>query len=348
MLSKTKLKPLRTGLHIQAKKCSMAAEVPMFPYIMKIGSFELRVYSLMLMLAVVIGLYFCSKRAKSLNIESKAFENTVITGFIGGIIGARLYYVAFNWSYFSLHLDEILKVWQGGLAIHGGIALGFLSAVIYARNKNLSIIKFADITAPFMLLGQGIGRFGNFANGEAHGVPTITPPDIIFRLKPAFPEFWNTALAQHEVLSTPSALTAFWHKIEATPQIVMFGGKEYLLKEYVPWGISFPDKYRPLAWQEFGSMPVHPTFFYEMILNLICAAVLIILWRKDSNIGKGKIAALYLIFYGFIRAFVTLFRADDLMLGVIRAPHAASLILVVSAIIWYTACKKINNSHKAT
>jgi phosphatidylglycerol:prolipoprotein diacylglycerol transferase len=186
-----------------------------------------------------------------------------------------------------------------------------------------------------LLLGQGIGRFGNFANGEAHGVPTITPPSIIFQIKPIFTTFWNTVLTTFGIPNNPQTMTDFYNKIASASLNIRFQGTDYSLKEYVPWGVSFPDTYMPEAYRQFGSMPVHPTFFYEMILNFIGTAILILIWRKDTSIGKGKIVCLYFLFYGVIRAFVTFFRADDLMLGPIRAPHAASLSLLLIAFLIY-------------
>lgn len=312
----------------------------MFPYILKIGAFELRVYSLMLALALIVGLFFISKRAAQLKLNPKKLENAVITAFITGIIGARLYYVIFNWDWFLSRPYDIIAVWKGGLAIHGGIIGAFIGLAVYTKKYSLSLTKLLDITAPFLLLGQAIGRFGNFANGEAHGFPTITPPEIIFRIKPAFNSFWNSILESEGIKNTPTALTEFYNKIAEHPQKVLFEGKEYILKEYVNWGVCFTDKYNAIAYHEFGSMPLHPTFFYEMILNLIGAVVLIKLWKKDSNIGSGKIFGLYCIFYGIIRAVVTFFRADDLMFGFLRAPHIASIILITIGILWIKIISK--------
>ena len=175
----------------------------MHPYLLRIGSFELRIYSLMLIIAVIISLYFIGRRAKRLNMDSKMIENAVLIIFFGGVLGARLYYVVFNWSYFSQNPGEILAVWHGGLAIHGGIIAGIITAFIWCRCKKISIFFMGDLLAPFLLFGQGIGRFGNFANGEAHGVPTITPPEIIFQFKPIFSQFWNSVLTQENVPNTP-------------------------------------------------------------------------------------------------------------------------------------------------
>ena len=317
----------------------------MYPTLFKIGSFELRIYSVMIILAVFLALHFISKRAVKIGLPSKLIENGLIIIFLFGVLGARLYYVVFNWDYFGRNLSEIPALWHGGLAIHGGIIFGVIAGLVFCYIKKISAFVLADLFMPSLLLSQGIGRFGNFANGEAHGVPTIIPPSVIFQAKPDFAGFWASTLQQYKVADTPAALTRFYDYISTSgPVQVLYNGKEYLPKEYVPWGVSFPAKYNSLAYQEFGSMPVHPTFFYEMILNFIGAFILIILWRKDSNIGSGKIAALYMIFYACIRAFVTFFRADDLMFGPIRAPHMASIGLVIAGVLWYVIATRKKHS----
>ena len=85
------------------------------------------------------------------------------------IIGSRLYYVVFKWDYYLVHLNEIYKIWHGGLAIHGAVIGGALAAFIYTRRKNLPFWKLADFIAPSLILGQAIGRWGNYFNQEAYG-----------------------------------------------------------------------------------------------------------------------------------------------------------------------------------
>ncbi|MCX8083876.1 MAG: prolipoprotein diacylglyceryl transferase [Calditerrivibrio sp.] len=305
----------------------------MFPYLFKIGGFELRVYSLMYLIAILLGLYFVKKRGQRLGYKPSEIENIVLISFFGGIIGARVYYVILRWDFYSQYPSEIIAFWHGGLAIHGGLIGGIIAGYLYARKK-YSFFKLSDLILPFLLLGQGIGRFGNFANGEAHGVPTITPPDIIFRMKNVFPQFWQTVKSAFNLPNGTEGMNML-HRliIEKQVLVVQFENRLYELKEYVPFGISFPPTYNPPAYVEFGSLPVHPTFFYEMILNFIGAFILIYLWRRDNNIGKGLISGLYLIFYGVIRGIVTTFRADDLMIGYFRAPHLVSFVLVVIGMV---------------
>lgn len=299
----------------------------MMPYLFKIGNFELRIYSLMIIIGLLLTLYITRKKMEKMGYKQEYFENMIIVVFIAALLGARIYYVMFNWEYYKNDPLEIFKVWHGGLAIHGGVILGFVASVIYAHYIKIKVMFFGDLIAPWLLFGQGLGRFGNFANGEAHGVPTIIPPDIIFRLKPIFTDFWATVLNTFNLSNNPESISKL-NDIVKNGAEVTFQGKVYELKEYVPWGISFTNKYMPAAYRDFGTLPVHPTFFYEMILNFTGAFIMFLYWRNDKNISTGLIFGIYLISYGLIRAFVTMFRADDLMLGVLRAPHVASLAFV--------------------
>ena len=317
----------------------------MMPYLFKIGNFELRIYSLMIIIGLLLTLYITSKKMKKMGYKQEYLENMIIVVFIAALLGARIYYVIFNWEYYKSEPLEIFKVWHGGLAIHGGVILGFLASVIYGHYIKIKVMFFGDLIAPWVLFGQGLGRFGNFANGEAHGVPTIVPPDIIFRLKPIFTDFWATVLNTFNLNNNPESVSKL-SEIARNGAEVTFQGKIYELKEYVPWGISFTNKYMPAAYRDFGTLPVHPTFFYEMILNFTGAFIMFLFWRNDKNISTGLIFGIYLISYGLIRAFVTMFRADDLMLGFLRAPHVASLgFVAVGIFLVIRAARIIKNEN---
>lgn len=312
----------------------------MFPYIFKIGNFELRYYSLMYLLGILISIYFVKRRGKSLGFDPQKIENIILFTFLGAILGARMYYVLFKWEFYKNTPMEMFAIWHGGLAIHGGVIGGVIALFFLSRAYKLRMFALGDMIVPFLLLSQGIGRFGNFANGEAHGVPTITPLSVIFSVKNRFPEFWAAVLKTLNIDNNPVSISNIKSILENSSLNVNFDGFVYNLKYYVPWGISFPPKYLPPAYMEFGTLPVHPTFFYEMILNFIGAFFLIYLWKNDSEIGKGRLMGLYLIFYGLIRAFVTFFRADDLMIGFLRAPHLASLIMIIIGLIMITGGNK--------
>jgi phosphatidylglycerol:prolipoprotein diacylglycerol transferase len=122
-------------------------------------------------LAGLIG-YFEAKR-QHINVDEAI--NLVLIGLPSVIIGARLYYVFMSWDYYSLHLNEILHIWEGGLAIHGAIIAAIILAIIYCKVRKQDLWQWGDFAVPLAALGQGIGRWGNFFNQEAYGYPTDLP-----------------------------------------------------------------------------------------------------------------------------------------------------------------------------
>lgn len=136
----------------------------------------------MYVVAIVVG-YFLVKsevRRKEMNLTPDDVMNLIFWIVLGGIIGARIYYVVFNWDLYWPDWKEMAAIWHGGLAIHGGILGGFLGGFIYCRTKGVPFLKGADVVAPALILGQGFGRLGNFMNGDAHGLPTEMPWGIVF------------------------------------------------------------------------------------------------------------------------------------------------------------------------
>lgn len=137
-----------------------------------LGFFQIKWYSFLMCIALIFGIILITKEAKRFKISEDFITNLIFWTVIIGFIGARLYFVAFNWDYYSVHLNEIYKIWEGGIAIHGGIIFGALFIVLYTKKYKVKTLKIFDIMAPALLLGQAIGRWGNFFNGEAHGPQT--------------------------------------------------------------------------------------------------------------------------------------------------------------------------------
>ncbi|PIE32817.1 prolipoprotein diacylglyceryl transferase [candidate division KSB3 bacterium] len=154
----------------------------MHPIFFEIGPLQIRFYGLMYAIAITCALYILRQeiRRKAIPLSEDGAMNFVILAVIGGIVGARLYYVVFHWEYYRHDLWEIVKVWHGGLAIHGGLIGGTLVGWWFTKRHRLSFWKMADIVAPCAILGQTFGRFGNFMNGDAHGVPTTMPWGMTF------------------------------------------------------------------------------------------------------------------------------------------------------------------------
>lgn len=134
-----------------------------------IGNFEIRIYSVLILVAVAIGYLLITSEAKRFQIKKEFMFNMLFWTLIFGIIGARLYYVIFNWDYYGSNLGEIIKIWNGGLAIHGAMIAGGLAMILYCKKYKVRVGKMFDIVVPALLLGQAIGRWGNFFNMEAYG-----------------------------------------------------------------------------------------------------------------------------------------------------------------------------------
>ena len=141
----------------------------MNPILIEIGNIRIYWYSVMILLGVLLGSYIVLKEAKKFNISKSKISDMLFYTIIFGIIGARSYYVLFNLDYYTNYPIDVIKVWEGGLAIHGGIIAGIVYLIYYTRKNNLNFLQITDICAPGLLIGQVIGRWGNFFNSEAHG-----------------------------------------------------------------------------------------------------------------------------------------------------------------------------------
>lgn len=144
----------------------------MNPVIFTLLGIEIRWYSLLILIGIILGVLLVEREIKKLNLSTSDIFNMCFYAIIFGILGARIYYVLFNISYYKYNILEIFAIWNGGLAIHGGLIAGTLTIYIYAKKKNLNFLRLLDIVVPSVILAQAIGRWGNFFNSEAHGFAT--------------------------------------------------------------------------------------------------------------------------------------------------------------------------------
>jgi len=145
------------------------------PILFELGPFIVRWYGLLIASAVLIGVSLSQDLAKRRNVNPDLLGDLAIWLVLSAIPAARLYYVLFEWEQYSKRPDQIIAIWNGGIAIHGAIIGGTLAALIFARLKKVSIWQLADLVVPSLILGQAIGRWGNFFNSEAFGRPTNLP-----------------------------------------------------------------------------------------------------------------------------------------------------------------------------
>ena len=141
----------------------------MNPVMIDIFGMEIRWYSVILLIAVIIGISLLIKEGKKYDYKKDFLFNLAFWIIIFAFIGARIYYVIFNYKMYLNDPISILKIWEGGLAIHGGLLAGIITLIVYCKKYDVRILKITDMVSVPLLLGQAIGRWGNFFNGEAHG-----------------------------------------------------------------------------------------------------------------------------------------------------------------------------------
>lgn len=129
-------------------------------------------YGIIISFGFLLAAAYALKRAKSFGSNDDQIMNVLMVGLPAGIVGARLYYVLYKWSYYSAHPSEIYQIWEGGLAIYGGVIFAFFFAFLFARRKKYNVLGIFDVCSLGFLIGQCIGRWGNFVNAEAFGYET--------------------------------------------------------------------------------------------------------------------------------------------------------------------------------
>jgi len=142
---------------------------PLSKIALEIGPLSIRWYGVILGTAALVGLLLAIREGKRRGIHPDLFLDLILFAVPVAIICARAYYVIFEWGYYKEHPEEIVQVWRGGLAIHGALIGSVLTGWLFARYKKISFWGLADIAAPSIIMGQAIGRWGNFINQEAHG-----------------------------------------------------------------------------------------------------------------------------------------------------------------------------------
>lgn len=155
----------------------------MNPVAFNIGNFEIRWYGILIVLGIFIGMFIAYYNSNKLNLDFEKIIDGFLVAFPCAIVGARAYYVFFEFDNFKNNIWSIFNLRTGGLAIHGGLIGALIGTIIYCKFKKIEMMKYLDVVAPSLILAQAIGRWGNFMNGEAHG-------DVVsYEFISKFPEF---------------------------------------------------------------------------------------------------------------------------------------------------------------
>ncbi|QGG47063.1 prolipoprotein diacylglyceryl transferase [Heliorestis convoluta] len=168
------------------------------PIAFTIGPITVHWYGIIISSALLIGTYLAHREMIRQGLDPDFLYNLVLFGTPIALLGARFYYVVFNWQYYANDPRQAFYIWHGGLAIYGALIAAFLFGWYYTRKHNQSFLQIADIAAPSLIIGQAIGRWGNFVNQEAYGYPTDLPWAMMIAGEMRHPTFlyesiWNFA-----------------------------------------------------------------------------------------------------------------------------------------------------------
>ncbi|SDN40416.1 prolipoprotein diacylglyceryl transferase [Acetanaerobacterium elongatum] len=153
----------------------LGIEIPLNRVAFSIGKINVYWYGILIALGVALAISYALKKARKSGIHPDRFIDVIMGGFVGGILGARIYYVVFEWSYYKDHLNEIYQIWNGGLGIYGGLIGAVVVGYFMCKWRKVKFLPMMDLAVMGFLIGQSIGRWGNFVNVEAFGCNTNLP-----------------------------------------------------------------------------------------------------------------------------------------------------------------------------
>ncbi|MCR5339797.1 MAG: prolipoprotein diacylglyceryl transferase [Saccharofermentans sp.] len=248
------------------------------PVAFRIGNFEVYWYGILIAAALVVCIVLALKQAKKNNFPDTLVYDTMLVTIPCAIIGARAYYVIFNWNIYKDNLKSIFDTRAGGLAVYGGILLCIFGLLVMCKLRKIPFTSLADYVVVYLPLGQAIGRWGNFFNQEAFGTTTTMPWGM-----------WSE--------STRTYLARF------CPDLVALS-------------------------------PVHPTFLYESVADLIIFIILLQVRKKSTH--AFETSCTYFVLYGAVRFFIEGLRTDSLFIAgtQIRASQALSLFLLLFGLFY--------------
>ncbi len=227
-------------------------------------------YGVIIALGVIFGYLYAYMEAKRLGENTENVTDLLLWALPFSVLGARTYYVIFEWDRYKDNFLDVFKIWKGGLAIYGAVIAAVIVAIIFTKKRKLPTLRYFDFAIMGVIIGQMIGRWGNFVNQEAYGTHTD-----------------------------------------------------------LPWGMLV----------EGEALPVHPTFLYESLWNLVGFLILHFLRKKKPF--DGSIFCGYLVWYGTGRAWIEGLRTDSLWLlePYVRVSQLLSVILILFGILYFIYLK---------
>ncbi len=244
-----------------------------------IGAKPVYWYGLIIALGLVVAAVTAIYLGRKNQVSSDTILDIVLWGIPSAIICARAYYVIFNFKQYALNPLDIFKIWNGGIAIYGAIIGAVISTALYCRIKKINTLKVMDVGSIGLVIGQIIGRWGNFFNQEAFGTNTTLP--------------W--AMSGSEIVRKLNSMKNSGLNVDP-------------------------------------SLPVHPTFLYESLWNVLVLGLLLVVFLKFRKYD-GKVFWIYILSYGFGRLWIEGLRTDSLYIGIFRISQLVAIFCIIFGLI---------------
>ena len=257
------------------------------PVAFKLGNLSVKWYGIIMAVAIILAVSMAIIEGRKRQIESDDFMDLLLWAVPIGYVGARIYYVIFEWNYYSQHLGEIIAIWNGGIAIYGGLLAGLAVLLVFCYKRMLPPFLMLDIITPGVMAAQILGRWGNFINQEAHGGPTT----LAFLQSLHLPDFIIKQMKIGGVYYQPTFLYESFFNLIGLLIILLLRHRKHLFKQgeifmlYLAWYSVvrfFVEGMRTDSLYLLGSIRV------SQMLSVILLIVVIVLFIYRRRVVKPK------------------------------------------------------------
>ncbi|WP_294602051.1 prolipoprotein diacylglyceryl transferase [uncultured Lactobacillus sp.] len=257
------------------------------PVAFKLGNLSVKWYGIIMAVAIILAVSMAIIEGRKRQIESDDFMDLLLWAVPIGYVGARIYYVVFEWNYYSQHLGEIIAIWNGGIAIYGGLLAGLVVLLVFCYKRMLPPFLMLDIITPGVMAAQILGRWGNFINQEAHGGPTT----LAFLQSLHLPDFIINQMKIGGVYYQPTFLYESFFNLIGLLIILLLRHRKHLFKQgeifmlYLAWYSVvrfFVEGMRTDSLYFLGSIRV------SQMLSVILLIVVIVLFIYRRRVVKPK------------------------------------------------------------
>lgn len=244
------------------------------PIAFTLFGFEIRWYGILIAAAMIVAVLIVMRRAPKHGLDPENMLDVLIVSIISGVIGARLYYVVFNWADYASDPIQIFNFRGGGLAIHGGLILGILAGYFMCRYRKIGFLDALDLTVPAIAIAQAIGRWGNYFNSEAHGGPTDLPWAITVMGEKVHPTFLYESL---------------WCLVLFFLLIAMDNRRKFVGQVACLYGILYSVERFLVESLRTDSLMIGPFKQAQVIsITIIILCVIFYIWLQKRNKGEFK------------------------------------------------------------